>query len=199
MKAVQIFIVSVALIAFGYFVAPKVLKAMGYEPTYSELEEIGPVYTGMSEREPGLVEFRDLDEVKFTYLRAFHDKIEISAFSQGPNWKNPEPYIETTRTSYSRGPDQPPKIEYSSEQITAELFEELAAFVTREDMFDISYAGTDIGYTDGSWWILEGRKKDLVIEHRRRCPLQIPEKKIIAIGLRFLEIADIDIATDEIY
>lgn len=205
MKAAAAIALSVVSIAFGYFVIPEIVRVFEPDRPPPEIEPFRPfLRLTESEREPGLEGFHDLEYVKFTLERAFHPAIEITAY---PNVSYPgydrrfdTPFLEIRKTVYDAEASHFKVVSEERVEITLSEFSELEALVARQDMFDASYTGTEsMLTTDGSWWILEGKKADLVIQHKRRNPLDYPELKIVTIGLRFLELADIELSDDEIY
>lgn len=195
----SVVLVSPFLIALGYLGVPLIKERMGFSKPVSEIDVHGPIRVMNSGREQGLVMFKDLEYVKFSLHRAFHEYIEITAFPHQPYQLDSSAFLQIDRKFHDG--ESREQHERTEVEISIEEFLELESFMTRQDVFEVSYIGTDMATTDGSWWVLEGKKKDLVIQHRRRNPLNssYPEPVIVAIGLRFLELAKIRIPKDEIY
>ena len=190
--------VGALLMVSAYFGYPALFERFGsyaarqYRSPRERLGDVGPIYR--CAQQPGLAFFTDLDEVKFTFYLRF-DSIEITARKP---YRKKESLLVAVQRFPENGPDGQPRVERSEKLISPEVFLELQQLVLRQDLIDRSLVGHDIA-CDGSSWILEGRKGDFVISHYRESPVVTKDKIYVAIGLRFLELADIKIPDDKLY
>ena len=160
-----------------------------------ELRDAKPIYH--SQLQPGLEFFKDLDEVRFVCDRAFDGSVEITV-RKPYLLKGKPPELFCVQRFPGEGPDGKPRIEEKTKIVSEEVFRELQDFVLRQDMIDRSLPGSPVS-TDGSMWLLEGTKGDFVISHRRLNPIYLKDKTCVAIGLRFFELAGIEIPECKLY
>jgi len=146
--------------------------------------------------QPGLQFFTDIDEVRFVCSRSFHGEIEIVVRRPYHSPQAPPELRATINTPGKKPSDSETK--HTEKKISEELFAELRSYVTRKDLIEHSLVESPVS-TDGSLWILEGRKGDFVISHRRLNPLYGSDAAFVAIGMRLLDIADISIPKKELY
>jgi hypothetical protein len=139
----------------------------------------------------------DIDEVRFVCSRSFHDEIEIVV--KRPSWEpSGAPMLIATIYPVPRWRGEKREPIELKKKISEEIFAELRNYVTRQDLIEHSLTESPIS-TDGSMWLLEGRKGDFVIQHRRLNPVDAPDTAFVAIGKRFLGLADISIPKKELY
>ena len=144
--------------------------------------------------QPGLDFFQNIDEVRLLYSRSFHDEIEISIR---------RPYIRPDAAAelsvvVTRSTRTERKVVHSFEKkVSDEVFEEVRKYILRQDLIRKSALSGEILRLDGATWILEGRKGDFIIQHRRWSPQDDPE--FLAIGKRLLILAEIKLSDEDFY
>lgn len=150
-----------------------------------------------SSPQPGLEAFRDLDEVAFYLHMSMHRRIEIRVTRPQSHLKQP---VELSVQTYVFWPEHA-QDEFRSEPCSMDVLRELEGYVLRHDMFARSLLGSLEGATDGSAWVIEGRKGDLVLRHRRLNPTweDDPDDICVMIGKRMLDLAKVDYDADELY
>ena len=159
------------------------------QPRFSRYSAPSP-----SPLQPGLGSFEDLDEVRLLYLRSFHDGIEVSV--RRDRYKPHQ--LAMLSAIVTRTTREKSEVVHSIEKsVPHSVFDELKSYILRQDVMQRSLAEAD-GGMDGSTWYLEGRKGDFIVRHRRWSPWE-SDPTFVAIGKRFLEIADIRIPEDELY
>lgn len=191
------------LMVTAHFVYPVLFEHYGPHAKHArrsinlrqELGDVGPIYR--SALQPGLAFFSDLDEVKFTCYRSFDGSIEIAVRKPFLQKEKP-PELYAIQRLPGKGPDGMPRIQEKRKTVSEEVFRELQSLVLRQDLIDRSLLGSEVS-TDGSTWLLEGKKGDFVISHRRLNPVYMKDKIYVVIGFRFLELADITIPDDKLY
>jgi len=144
---------------------------------------------------PGLAFIREFDEIRFLYLRSFDPQIEIIV--RRPSLKKDKPPLLRASVVQQRMPEGQ-GISTSEKEISEKVYRELTAYVLREDLIERSLVERE-GGADGSTWILEGRKGQFIVRHVRWCPPYYGDKTFVAIGKRFLELAEIKIPDEKFY
>ena len=198
-RIARIFAIGAALLLVGYFGFPRLFRYLDdrehrrHLPPEITLRNVGRPPS--SSLQPGLSFFQDIDEVRFVYSRSFDGGIEITVRRPYLRPKDP-PVLDATISQPSK--PEAERYIHTEKIISEEIFTELRGFVVRQDLIERSIV-EPVGGADGSTWILEGKKGEFAVRHVRWCPQSRGDKVFVAIGKRFLDLAEIKIPDDKFY
>ncbi len=135
------------------------------------------------------------DDLRFVYQRSFHDKIEVVVTREkradGINLR-----VLIWPMDPKSGKYLSPKLAESS--VPDSIFNGLVASISRLDMIAKSLETQQEGL-DGSNWLIELRKGGMRIGQFRHSPSIESDNEFRMIGLRILDLANIQIPKEAIY